>query len=64
MPGLNPFPFVLSSSCITSYLPLNPAFGCEFSREFSLCGVFPNTQCKPKQQCYIEFSQADLETEY
>jgi hypothetical protein len=42
MPALNPFPFVLSSSCTTSYLPLNPALGREFSREFSLCGVFPN----------------------
>jgi hypothetical protein len=36
MPGLNPFPFVLSSSCTTLYLPLNPALGREFSCEFSL----------------------------
>jgi hypothetical protein len=40
MPGLNPFPFVLSSSCTTPHLPLNPALGREFSRAFSLCGVF------------------------
>jgi hypothetical protein len=40
MPGLNPFPFVLSSSCTTLYLPLNPALGLEFSHEFSFVAFF------------------------
>jgi hypothetical protein len=38
-----PLPFCPFFFLPTSYLPLNPALGREFSREFSLCGVFPNT---------------------
>jgi hypothetical protein len=33
---------LFSFSCTTSYLPLNPALGHEFSCELSLCGIFPN----------------------